>query len=104
MAEKKKKTQARKKTAKPPHKKWRWRFAKFLLVLVCFALVGVIFLVQFLESETIRMGIFPAEQAAPAEQTVAREPSSPPVSEGMTEDITSDEKQKLDAILQSRSE
>ena len=102
MAEKKKKTQARKKKAKPPHKKWRWRFAKFVLVLVCFALVGVIFLVQFLESETIRMGIFPAEQLAPAEH--AREPSSPAISEGISEDITSDEKQQLDAILQSRSE
>ena len=97
MAEKRKKAPVRKKKKiPPPHKKWRWRFAKFLLVVACFALVGAIYLVQFLESEARRMGVFPTELVQDA---------APVMSDGdMTEHITSDDKQQLDAILQSRSE
>lgn len=100
MAEKKKKAPVRKKKVPPPPKRWRWRFAKILLVLACFALVGAIWLVEFLESEAQRVGIFPTGQVSDVEHAVpaehVREPASP------SEDITLEEKQQLDAILQSR--
>ncbi len=95
-----KKTAARKKKA-APKKKWRWLFLKFLLLVACLGLAGFLGLVTFLDGEAQRLGIFEkigGQQSAPAEQAVARE-AAPAAG---SEDYTADEKQQLEAILESQ--
>ena len=102
----KKKTAARKKKA--PKQKWRWIFLKFLLLVACLGLAGFLGLMTFLNEEAQRLGIFEkvggqesAQQPAPTEQAVAQQavPAAPAAS---SEDYTPDEKQELEAILESQ--
>ncbi len=81
-------TPVRRKKAAPPRKKRRWLLPKFLLIIGCVVALGVLGLVQFLDKEARRMGIFqPRPSQAP----------SPPL-EG---DYTPDEKRQLEALLES---
>jgi hypothetical protein len=98
----KKKTAARKKKA--PKQKWRWLFLKFLLLVACLGLAGFLGLVTFLNGEAQRLGIFEkvgGQDSAQVEQAVAQQavPAAPAAS---SEDYTTDEKQQLEAILESQ--
>ena len=98
----KKKTTARKKKA--PKQKWRWIFLKFLLLVACLGLAGVLGLVTFLNGEAQRLGIFEkvgGQESAPPEQAVAQQ-AIPAASAAGADDYTPDEKQELEAILESR--
>lgn len=99
MAERKKtaarKTPARRKKAAPRRKKRRGLVSKVLLIIGCVAVLGFLGLVMFLDKEACRMGIFqPRVSQAPPSQEAA-----PAVLE---EDYTPEEKQQLEAILESQ--
>lgn len=99
MAERKKtaarKTPARRKKAAPHRKKRRSLVSKALLIIGCVVVLGFLGLVMFLDKEARRMGIFqPRVSQAPSRQEAA------PASLG--EDYTPEEKQQLEAILESQ--
>ena len=100
----KKKTAARKKKA-APKKKWRWLFLKFLLLVACLGFAGFLGLVTFLNGEAQRLGIFEkvgGQESTSTEHAVAQKavPAAPAAG---AEDYTADEKQQLEAILESQS-
>lgn len=99
MAERKKtaarKTSVRRKKAAPRRKKRRGLVSKVLLIIGCVAVLGFLGLVMFLDKEARRMGIFqPRVSQAPPSQEAA-----PALLE---EDYTPEEKQQLEAILESQ--
>ena len=102
----KKKTRAGKKKA--PKQKWRWLFLKFLLLVACLGLAGLLGLVTFLNEEARRLGIFEkvggqeSVQIEQVEQAVA-EHAIPAASDVTAEDYTPAEKQGLEAILESQA-
>ena len=99
MAERKKtaarKTSVRRKKAAPRRKKRRGAVSKALLIIGCVVVLGFLGLVMFLDKEARRMGIFqPQVSQAPPSQEAA--PAS------LEEDYTPEEKQQLEAILESQ--
>ncbi len=99
MAEQRKratrKTPARRKKAAPRRKKRRGLVSKFLLIIGCVVVLGFLGLVMFLDKEARRMGIFqPRVSQAPPSREAA--PAS------LEEDYTPEEKQQLEAILESQ--
>ena len=98
----KRKTVTRKKKA--PKQKWRWIFLKFLLLVGCIGLAGFLGLVTFLNGEAQRLGIFQkvaGQESAPTKQAVVQK-SLPVAPAASGEDYTMDEKQQLEAILESQ--
>ena len=99
MAERKKtaarKTPTRRKKTAPRRKKRRGLISRLLLIIGCVVVLGVLGLVMFLDKEARRMGIFqPQVSQAPSSQEAA-----PALLE---EDYTPEEKQQLEAILESQ--
>ena len=99
MAERKKtvarKTPARRRKIVPRRKKRRGVVSKVPLIIGCVVVLGFLGLVMFLDKEAHRMGIFQSQVSqAPPSQEVA-----PTASE---EDYTPEEKQQLEAILESQ--
>ncbi len=99
MAERKKtaarKTPTRRKKTAPRRKKRRGLISRLLLIIGCVVVLGVLGLVMFLDKEARRMGIFQPQVS----QAPPRQEAAPAASE---ENYTPEEKQQLQAILESQ--
>lgn len=100
----------RKKKAPAKRRKRRWLIPKLLLLLACAALIVFIGVVFQMEREIRRIGLFGGESAAarpparsqtPLPEAAAR--GTPPLP-AAPEEITPDDKKRLDDILRAREE